>query len=41
LFRQSLEVNDITAPAGEYKSVRDFFDHVYGAESAPVVLMRQ
>ncbi len=41
LFRQSLEVNDITAPAGDYKSVRDFFDHVYGAESAPVVLMRQ
>ncbi len=41
LFRQSLEVNDITAPAADYKSVRDFFDHVYGAESAPVVLMRQ
>jgi transglutaminase-like putative cysteine protease len=41
LFRQSLEVNDITAPAGDYKSVRDFFDRVYGAETAPVVLMRQ
>ncbi len=41
LFRQSLEVNDITAPAVEYKAVRDFFDRVYGAESAPVVLMRQ
>jgi hypothetical protein len=41
LFRQSLEVNDITAPPGDYKAVRDFFDHVSGAESAPVVLMRQ
>ena len=41
LFRQSLEVNDITAPAGDYKAVRDFFDRVSGAESAPVVLVRQ
>ncbi|HXN49151.1 MAG TPA: hypothetical protein VN893_21035, partial [Bryobacteraceae bacterium] len=41
LFRQSLEVNDITAPSADYKAVRDFFDHVNGAESAPVVLMRQ
>ncbi|MFI5382530.1 MAG: transglutaminase family protein, partial [Tepidisphaerales bacterium] len=41
LFRQSLEVNDMTAPAGDYKAVRDFFDQVSGAESAPVVLMRQ
>jgi hypothetical protein len=41
LFRQSLELNDITAPAGEYKSLRGFFENVYGAESAPVVLVRQ
>ena len=41
LLRQSLEVNDITAPPGDYKSVRDFFDRVSAAESAPVVLMRQ
>lgn len=41
LFRQSLEVNDITAPPSEYRAVRDFFERVYGAESAPVVLVRQ
>lgn len=41
LFRQSLEVNDIIAPATEYKAVRDFFENVYGAEAAPVVLIRR
>ncbi len=41
LFRQSFEVKEITAPASEYKSVRAFFERVYGAESAPVVLVRQ
>jgi len=41
LFRQSLETSEITAPPGDYRAVRDFFEHIYGAESAPVVLMRQ
>ncbi len=41
LFQQTFEVNDITAPASEYKAVRDFFERVYGAETSPVVLVRQ
>jgi transglutaminase-like putative cysteine protease len=41
LFRQALEIKDIAAPPQEYKAVRDFFGRVYGAESAPVVLVRQ
>jgi hypothetical protein len=41
LFRQTLEVHDITAPASEYPAVRTFFERIYGAEAAPVVLVRQ
>jgi transglutaminase-like putative cysteine protease len=41
VLRQTLEIKSLTAPAGEYKAVRDFFEHVYGAESAPCVLVRR
>ncbi len=40
-FSQSLELRDVTAPVGEYGKVREFFDRIAGAESAPVVLVKK
>ncbi len=41
VMNQTLEVHSIVAPASEYPQVREFFDKVAGAETAPVVLVRQ
>jgi transglutaminase-like putative cysteine protease len=39
-FDQTLEINDLTAPAADYARVRDFFDRVSGGQFAPVVLVK-
>lgn len=41
VLEQSLEIQTVTVPAEQYAAVRDFFEHVYGAELAPVVLIRK
>jgi len=38
---ESLEIKGIVAPASEYPQIRDFFERVNGAQSAPVVLVKQ
>jgi hypothetical protein len=40
-MEQSLEIRATVAPASEYLQIRDFFDRVAGARSAPVVLVKQ
>jgi hypothetical protein len=40
LLEESLEVRSVTAPAAAYAAVRNFFEHVYGAEQSPVVLVK-
>jgi hypothetical protein len=40
-MEQSLEIRATVAPASEYSQIRDFFDRVAGARSAPVVLVTQ
>lgn len=40
VMEETLEVREIVAPAEDYPKVRDFFERVYGAHGAPVVLMR-
>jgi Domain of Unknown Function with PDB structure (DUF3857)/Transglutaminase-like superfamily len=40
-FQQSLELNDVIAPAADYEKVRDFFEKVSGASTASVVLVRK
>jgi hypothetical protein len=41
LLEQSLEVEGVTVPAGQYGAVRDFFDRVHGAGQSPVVLVKK
>ena len=41
VMEQTLEIQDIVAPASDFAQVRDFFDKVAGVQSAPVVLVRQ
>jgi hypothetical protein len=41
VMEETLEVREVVAPASDYAKVRDFFDRVYGAHSAPVVLVKQ
>jgi hypothetical protein len=38
---RTLELKQMTVPPTEYAKLREFFDHVLGAESAPVVLVKQ
>jgi hypothetical protein len=40
-MEQFLEIRATVAPASEYPQIRDFFDRVAGARSAPVVLVKQ
>jgi hypothetical protein len=41
VMEQTLEIRDTVAPAADYAQVRDFFDHLAGAETAPVVFVKQ
>lgn len=41
VMEQTLEVRDVLAPAAEYAKVREFFERVMGAQSAPVVFVKQ
>jgi hypothetical protein len=41
VFDQTLEIRNTIAPVSEYASIRDFFDRLTGAMSAPVVLVKQ
>jgi hypothetical protein len=41
VMEQTLEIRETVAPVSEYAKVRDFFDKVDGAESAPVVLVKK
>jgi len=41
VFKQTLEIRSVTAPAAEFPQVRDFFDKVAGALTAPVVLISE
>lgn len=40
-FTQSLELKDALAPASDYAKVRGFFDRVYGASTASVVMVKK
>ena len=40
-FEQTLEIRDVLAPASDFVAVRDFFERVNGAVSAPVVFVKQ
>jgi hypothetical protein len=41
LMKETLEVRETLAPASSYSKVREFFEFVAGAHSAPVVLVKQ
>jgi hypothetical protein len=41
VLEETLEILETVAPASEYAKVREFFDQVAGARSAPVVLVKQ
>jgi hypothetical protein len=41
IMNRGLEIRQKVAGASEYRQVRDFFDQVTGAESAPVVFVKQ
>jgi len=41
VFDQTLEIQSIIVAAEQYRGVREFFEQVYGAELAPVVLVRK
>jgi hypothetical protein len=41
VMTQTLEIRDQIVPAAEYAQVRDFFDRIAGAETAPVVLVKE
>jgi transglutaminase-like putative cysteine protease len=41
VMEETLQIRETLAPASDYAKVRDFFDRVYGAHSAPVVLVKQ
>lgn len=41
VMQEMLEVREVTAPASDYASVREFFDKVSGAHHAPVILVKQ
>lgn len=40
LFTEQLDVSAATIPAARYGEVKDFFEHVAGAEQAPLVLIK-
>jgi hypothetical protein len=40
-MKETLEVRETLAPASSYSKVREFFEFVAGAHSAPVVLVKQ
>jgi hypothetical protein len=40
-FTQTLELKDVQAPASDYAKVRDFFERVYGASTASVVMVKK
>lgn len=40
LFTEDLDVSVATIPAERYGDVKDFFEHVAGAEAAPLVLVK-
>ena len=40
-FKQSLEVNETTAPASEYAKIRDFFDRVNSGQHSALVLIKE
>jgi transglutaminase-like putative cysteine protease len=41
VMEQTLEIRDTVAPASAYRQVREFFDKLSGAESAPVILLKE
>lgn len=41
LMTQTLEIREKVAAPAEYRQVRDFFDQLAGAESAPIVFVKQ
>jgi hypothetical protein len=41
LMQEMLEIREVLAPVSEYAKVREFFDLVAGAHSAPVILRKQ
>lgn len=41
VMEETLVVKETVAPASEYARVREFFDQVAGAQSAPVVFVRR
>jgi hypothetical protein len=41
VFKRRLEVPAATVAPGQYGALREFFEHVNGAEQAPVVLVRE
>lgn len=41
VMEQTLEIRTVIVPAAEYPAVREFFERLGGAESAPVLLVRQ
>lgn len=40
-FEQSLEMNDVLAPASEYPQVRQFFEKVFAGQNGAVVLLKK
>jgi hypothetical protein len=41
LMTQTLEIREKVAAPAEYRQIRDFFDQLAGAESAPIVFVKQ
>jgi transglutaminase-like putative cysteine protease len=41
IFEQSLEIQDVLAPASEYPKVRDFFEKLSAGQYSPVLLTRK
>jgi hypothetical protein len=41
IMKQTLEIRQRVAPAAEYRQVREFFDRLTGAETAPIVFVKR
>jgi hypothetical protein len=41
VMSQTLEIREKVASPAEYPQVRDFFDRLAGAESAPIVFVKE
>jgi len=40
-LEESLDIRAVTAPAEEYKPVREFFERIYSGQQSPVVLIKR